>query len=129
MIALDWKKHLVFIHSSITESSFLDMIGVTPGSYAGDLFTRIYSYITGSTDDLQTMYDKYYREEYPTFEEYLVKKERITNDLLSIVSEKIAAGCSAYIMSPVVFGDFAIPQLLEAEEFKWIFDLLSGEGI
>lgn len=129
MIALDWKKHIVFIHRSITESSFLEMVGVIQGSCAGDLFTRIYSYITGSSNDLQTMYDKYYSEEYPTFEEYLVKKERVTNDILSIVSEKIAAGCSACIMSPVVFGDFAIPQLLESEEFEWIFDILSGEGI
>jgi hypothetical protein len=126
MIALDWKKHLVFIHPTITESSFLDMVGVVPGSYAGDLFSRIYSYVIGSSSDLQLMYDKYYREEYATFEEYLLKKERLPSDLIPIVREKIAARCSVSIMNPIIFGDFGIPQLLEGEESKWIFDLLCG---
>ena len=58
----------------VTRRGAYNYWGVVPNSYASRVVDRIYDYYFSGAKNLKIEYCKYYRHEFPTFQDYLMKR-------------------------------------------------------
>ena len=70
--AYDMYCYLIFVHKDLTEEYFLQKAGVVDG-YAKELFLRIYKSLMSESEDVQYIYENFYKTEYSSFPEFIEK--------------------------------------------------------
>lgn len=70
--AYDMYCYLIFVHKDLTEEYFLQKAGVVDG-YAKELFQRIYKSLMSESEDVQYIYENFYKTEYSSFPEFIEK--------------------------------------------------------
>lgn len=70
--AYDMYCYLIFAHKDLTEEYFLQKAGVIDG-YAKELFLRIYKSLMSESEDVQYIYENFYKTEYASLPEFIEK--------------------------------------------------------
>ncbi len=70
--AYDMFNYLIFVHKDLTEEYFLEKAGVVEG-YAKELLLRIYKSLMSESEDVEYIYNTFYKTEYASYSEFIEK--------------------------------------------------------
>lgn len=68
------KYHFFLKSMKVTRRGAYNYWGVVPNSYASRVVDRIYDYYFSGAKNVKIEYWKYYRNEFPTFRDFLIKR-------------------------------------------------------
>lgn len=75
----DYGRYLMIVNKNITKEYFLTKSGVV-GGYAKDMFVRLYDAIFAESDNLVQTYDRYFKQEFESLGELLLKKYSVPKE-------------------------------------------------
>ena len=86
----DVYRYLIFAHKDLDIDYFTRKSGATSG-YALELFTRIFNSLMSESMDVSYLYETYYKEEYPTFESFILKYYELEEDIVKEIMDELHA--------------------------------------
>ena len=110
-------KSLIIINKRLTKDLFIKNADFEKGKYAANMFSRMYDWIFSEATFVEDDYEKYYKVEYKSLEEFIMKKycinrkyldkmmllKKENNDYVIIDFDEISTGYSNFI--DLVFSD------------------------
>lgn len=121
-------KFILIVDKEITLSTLLDSGKVASGSYAAELISRIFDGLVTYSIDVQEEFEKYYRDEYKSLEDYLFGRYDVERHLTRQVLKTISGGQTIYYGDAYSGGDQIVAQLLNSDDTKEILNqLLAGK--
>lgn len=72
----------------MTKNEFITKLGAKQGTYSAMLLDQVYDSLIRNSNEIKNEYEKYHKNEYQTFEEYLEKNKNFSDE--SIVKIKNA---------------------------------------
>jgi hypothetical protein len=105
---------ILCLSNTLTKERFISAAKVEPGSFAENMFGRIYETVTSEAMDLKKDYETYYVDEYDTFESFLFRKENLdAKDVEGIVEKlKNHPHLNVYSKSQDAYGDYTMENLV-----------------
>lgn len=82
--------YLLCLRAPIDQVAFLRRAKVNPGSYAGDLISRLHDGIFRRSLELKSDYEKYYAVEYSTFAKYARKRFLFPAGVVNSISSEFS---------------------------------------
>lgn len=126
-----YKEFLILIPRNFNVNQFLIYAKTRPKSYLGNLLNRSYEFISKNTFSLMTEFQKFYSNEYKTFNKYLDSKyPMISEDNLNEITQYIEKGThSLYKNINERLYDYTIQELFNySDDYqKIIINLLKEE--
>jgi hypothetical protein len=101
------------IYKKVTMDKFVQASKVTSGSWAEELMNRVYDCLFGNITNIIEEYEKFYKVEYSTFQEFLRKRYGLKNKGLQLISDNL--GKDDYLAHGFLDseGDYNTAQLIE----------------
>ena len=84
----DFYKYLIFAHKDLNIEYFIEKSGVTSG-YALELFIRIFNSLMSESMDVLYLYETYYKEEYPSFANFIYKYYALEEDVVMAIMKEL----------------------------------------
>lgn len=116
--------NFVFFKKSFYTNSFMvyRYFGVKKKSYMGDLVTKMYDFYCRGAKNLYREYKRYYKKEFSSYEEFLLKKYNLFHHEVDDLSSPLL-----YCKDIGELKDYSIEQLCEDEEIQQtLYDFLGG---
>ena len=113
----DFGESLIVINENLTKEVFLDKAMTKEGSFARDMFERMYDSLFSELIDLRQEYKKYYALEYERFEAFLYKKYNLEPDDIEAILrvENESEDYTIYKKDDFAYGDYGIAQFCFSE--------------
>lgn len=100
-------------YKNLTREKFVQASSVAEGSWAEELMHRIYDCLVGNAVNVIDEYERFYKVEYCTLDEFLVKRYGLTDKGLGTIKENLPED---YILAHGHMesqGDYNMSQLME----------------
>jgi hypothetical protein len=118
------RSFVVCLRVAVSEPVFLRRAKVKPGTYAGNLISRLYDMIFRRSLEFKYDYRKYYAVEYNSFGEYLHKRFLFSPDDVNEISSQFSKSLQIIYFHPRYtfledeYGYEFLKKLLEPKESK-----------
>lgn len=113
-----------FSRTKLTSSQFLLKCNVKENSFAADFMLRIYNTFFNLDIDLESIYIKYYSEEYTDLEEFLYKKYLINIEDIELLIRNTNEGEKIYYIDLLKKADYGISGLINDELIEKINNIV-----
>lgn len=102
----DYGRYLMVVNKNITREYFLTKSGVV-GGYAKDMFVRLYDAIFTESDNLVQTYDRYFKQEFDSLGEMLLKKYYVPKETVEkfIVLLNKRSDCTLICFDSITYGE------------------------
>lgn len=77
-------EHLKVIHKDLTLESFLFNAGLGDG-FGATFFTRLYNSVMSEAENMEDLYERFYKQEYDCFSMFIGSKFAIPNESLNLL--------------------------------------------
>lgn len=128
----DSYKSILLVNKNLTLEKFFNEVGIENTSYAKDMFYRMYQAIFAETKNIEELYEKYYKQEYLSLNEFLYKKYCIDNDIIEDILKKKESNPNFILLDSdnFAYGDYGIFDYAFSEDMdNRIINILSKEDI
>ena len=118
-------EHLKVVNKGLTLDKFLDKAGVGDG-FARLLFVKIYNSVMAESENLESVYELYYRPEYATFEDFISAKFAIPKKSLELLMNglKEKEDYTLIRYDSLDYGVTGVDDFIYGEEYKERFEQL-----
>lgn len=103
------------------KKNFIKLFKVKKKSYFYNLYSRLYDFIIGGGINLYKEYKKYYKNEYKSFEKFLVERYNMDEELLKKFKNR-----KSYYKKFDTMCDQVVHNLAQDEEIKQIISEFMG---
>ncbi|HTO16073.1 MAG TPA: hypothetical protein VLZ83_09890 [Edaphocola sp.] len=115
----DFGQFFIIIDKNINKEVFLANVKAEPGTFAEDMFVRIYDSIFSELINLEEEFEKYYSVEYKSIQHFLFQKfcfpSDVIEDFFSLKSQR-ESYCIFYKHEKDSYGDYSITRYAFSEE-------------
>jgi len=115
----DFGQFFIIIDKNLTKEIFLTNVKVEQGSFAEDMFSRIYDSIFSELINLEEEFEKYYSIEYKSIQHFLFQKfcfpSDVIKDFFSLKSQS-ESYCIFYKHEKDSYGDYSITRYAFSDE-------------
>ena len=115
----DFGHFFIVIDKNINKDIFISKVKVNVGTYAEDLFSRIYDSIFSELINLEEEFEKYYSIEYNSIQQFLFRKFCIPTDIIEeffLLKSQKKSYCIFYKNEKDSYGDYSIIRYAFSEE-------------
>lgn len=76
-----FSEHLKVVHKELALEKFLANAGIN-GGFGGNMFSKIYNSVMAEAENMENLYEHYYKPEYDNFREFIGAKFAVPNEAL-----------------------------------------------
>lgn len=109
----------IVLDNRINKELFINLAGGKENSFSSDIFSRMYDSVFSELINLEEMYEKYYKIEYSSFEQFLYKKYCVpaeTIDEMKTLTSKRESYQVFFKKSFYAYGDYGITRFVFSDD-------------
>lgn len=116
---------LKVVHKDLTVEKFLNCACLKNG-FARDMFTKVYNSVMAEAENLENLYERYYKQEYDSFKDFIGAKfaipQKSLDALMNGLSEKEDYTLIRY--DSLDYGATGVADFIYGEEYDDMFERL-----
>lgn len=118
-------EHLKVVHKELTLEKFLTNAGLRDG-FGVDLFTRLYYSVMSEAENLENLYERFYKQEYKSFSMFIGSKFAIPNMSLNLLMNGMNESVDYTLIhyNTLHYGMTDVDELIYGEEYEKKFTKL-----
>lgn len=115
----DSYNYIMVVNRKLTRQEFVKRCGADNG-YASKLFAHLYDCIFVEAMDVEHLYHKYYKVEYDTYSEFLLKRYGMTKFMHKEFMKLLNSNSDLYVIefSSLNYGDQSMNDFLFSEQLR-----------
>lgn len=128
----DSYKSIFVVNKNLTIEKFLKEVDCEKGSYAEDMFYRVYRAIFAEAKNLEELYSEYYKQEYQSLREFLYKKYCIEFAIIEDILKKKQSNPNFILLDvdDFAYGDYGVFDYAFSEDMgDRVINILSKDDI
>lgn len=115
----DMYKYLLIVNKNLTKEYFLQQAGVTKG-YAKDFFIRIYDSFFAESENVEELFQNYYRQEYTNLNAFLRGYYGIKEEWIKEISDTLRSNPDYTLIDyhSLDYGDNGIEDMVFSDNLR-----------
>lgn len=115
----DSYSYIMVVNRMLTRNEFINRCGAKDG-FAAKLFGHLYDCIFVEAMDVEHLYEQYYKAEYDSYSEFLLKRYGMTNFMHNEFMKLLKSDSDLYVIefSSLNYGDSSMEDFLFSEKCR-----------
>lgn len=118
-------EHLKVVHKELTLEKFLSNAGLGHG-FGATLFTRLYNSVMSEAENMEDLYERFYKQEYDCFSAFIGSKFALPNESLDLLMNGMNESDNYTLIyyDTLHYGMTDVDELIYGEDYEEKFNKL-----
>lgn len=117
--SFDFCEHLKVVHKKITLEKFLSNAGIGEG-FGASFFARLYNSVMSESENMEDLYDRYYKPEYDSFRSFIGSKFAIPSKSLDLLMKGMneSEDYTLIFYNTLHYGMTEVDDLIDGKDYE-----------